>query len=146
MHVITPADIHKTAPQGLFALHFYEFAYHRLLPTMPLIQSGRLRGLGVTSLKRSPAVPEIPAIAETVPGYLGEIWYGALAPAKTPPDVVNRLNNAIVSALKSPEVQARFARQGADVVASSPAEFGDFIKREIVKWARVIREAGAKVD
>jgi tripartite-type tricarboxylate transporter receptor subunit TctC len=117
-----------------------------LLPTMPLIQSGRLRGLGVTSLKRSPAMPEIPAIAETVPGYLGEIWYGVLAPAKTPPEIVNRLSNAIVSALKSTEVQARFARQGADVVASSPGEFGEFIKREIVKWARVIKEAGARVD
>jgi tripartite-type tricarboxylate transporter receptor subunit TctC len=117
-----------------------------LMPSMPLIQSGRLRALGVTSLKRSPAMPDVPAIAETVPGYVGEIWYGVLAPAKTPGDIVNRLNGVIVAALKQPDATARFAKQGADVVASTPAEFGDFIKREIVKWARVIKEAGAKVD
>ena len=117
-----------------------------VIPSQPLIQSGRLRALGVTSLKRSPAMPEIPTMAETVPGYVGEIWYGVLAPAKTPGDIINRLNNAIVAALKNPDVRARFAAQGAEVVASTPAEFGDFIKREIVKWARVIREAGARLD
>ena len=117
-----------------------------VIPSQPLIQSGRLRALGVTSLKRSPAMPEVPTMAETVPGYVGEIWYGVLAPAKTPGDIINRLNNAIVAALKNPDVRARFAAQGAEVVASTPAEFGDFIKREIVKWARVIREAGARLD
>jgi tripartite-type tricarboxylate transporter receptor subunit TctC len=117
-----------------------------LIPTLPLIRSGRLHALGVTSLKRSPALPDVPAIAETVPGYLGEIWYGVLAPAKTPSDMVNRLNTTVVNALKNPDVAARFAKQGADVVASTPAEFGDFIKREIVKWAKVIREANARVD
>ena len=117
-----------------------------LIPTLPLIQSGRLRALGVTSLKRSSALPDVPAIAETVPGYLGEIWYGVLAPAKTPIDIIHRLNTAIVAALKNPDVTARFAKQGADVVASTPVEFGDFIKREIVKWARVITEAKARVD
>ena len=117
-----------------------------LIPTLSLIQSGRLRALGVTSLKRSFALPNVPAIAETVPGYLGEIWNGVLAPAKTPADIINRLNTAIVAALKNPDVTSRFAKQGADVVASTPAEFGDFIKREIVKWARVITEAKARVD
>ncbi len=117
-----------------------------LIPSLPLIQSGRLRALGVTSLKRASAMPDVPAIAETVPGYLGEIWYGVLAPAKTPADIINRLNTAIVTALKNPEVTARFAKQGAEVVAGTPAEFGDFIKREIVKWAKVIKDANARVD
>lgn len=117
-----------------------------VIPSLPLIQSGRLRALGVTSLTRSPALPGVPAIAETVPGYLGEIWYGVLAPAKTPPEIVMRLNTAITTALKTPETRARFAKQGADVVAGTPAEFGDFIKREIVKWTKVIRDAGARLD
>lgn len=79
-----------------------------LMPSLPLVQAGRVRALGVTSARRLASLPDIPAIAETVPGYLGEIWYGVFAPAKTPVDIVNRLNATIVNALKSPEVKARF--------------------------------------
>jgi tripartite-type tricarboxylate transporter receptor subunit TctC len=117
-----------------------------VIPSMPLIQAGRLRALGVTSLARSPALPDVPAIAETVPGYVGEIWYGVLAPAGTPVEIVNRLHGVIVARLTSADVKARFAKQGADVVASTPAEFGAFIKHEIVKWTKVIKEAGATLD
>lgn len=117
-----------------------------MIPSLPLIQSGRLRALGVTSAKRSPALPGVPAVAETVPGYLGEIWYGVLAPAATPKEIIARLNSEIVGALKSPDVQARFAKQGADIVANSPAEFGAFIKKEIVKWTKVIKDSGATID
>jgi len=88
----------------------------------------------------------VPAIAESVPGYLGEIWYGVLAPAGTPAEIVNRLHGVIVAGLTVPEVKARFAKQGADVVANTPSEFAAFIKREIVKWTKVIKEAGATLD
>jgi tripartite-type tricarboxylate transporter receptor subunit TctC len=117
-----------------------------MIPSLPLIQSGRVRALGVTSAQRSSVLPDVPAIAETVPGYLGTIWYGVLAPAATPKDIVGRLNGAVVTALKSPEVVARFAKQGADVVASSPSEFAAFIKSEIAKWSKVIKDAKATVD
>lgn len=117
-----------------------------LIPAFPLIQSGRVRPLGVTSLKRVLILPEVPTIAETVPGYVGEIWYGILAPAGTPPEIISRLNGAIVAGLRTPEVQARFAKLGADVVASSPSEFASFIQREIVKWTKVVKLSGATLD
>lgn len=117
-----------------------------LIPSLPLIQSGRLRPLGVTSAKRVAILPNVPTIGETVPGYVGEIWYGVLAPAGTPPDIVAKLNGAIAGFLKSPDVRKRFATQGAEVVGNSPAEFAAFISREIVKWTQVIRESGARVD
>ncbi len=140
--------VYKGSTQGRVAVLAGEvpLMIDGLLPSMPLIQSGRLRALGVTSRTRSPVMPNVPAIAETVPGYVGEIWYGVLAPAGTPADIVNRLNAAIVNALKTSEVKARFAGQGAAVVASSPAQFAAFIKAEIVKWGKVIKEAGATVD
>ena len=117
-----------------------------LIPSLPLIQSGRVRALGVTSMKRVSVLPDVPTIDETVPGYVGEIWYGILAPAGTPPEIVAKLNSAIVAGLNTPEVKARFAKQGADVVAASPADFAAFIKTEIVKWAKVVKDAGATVD
>jgi tripartite-type tricarboxylate transporter receptor subunit TctC len=117
-----------------------------LIPSLPLIQSNRVRALAVTSVKRVAILPDVPAIAESLPGYVGEIWYGILAPAATPQDVIARLNSAITAALNTPEVKARFAKQGADVVSGTPAEFGAFIKKEIVKWTKVVKTSGATVD
>jgi len=117
-----------------------------LIPSLPLVQSGRVRALGVTSAKRVGILPDVPAIGESLPGYVGEIWYGILAPTGTPQDIVTRLNTAINAGLNTPEVKARFARQGADVVSSTPAEFGAFIKTEIVKWTKVVKVSGATVD
>lgn len=117
-----------------------------LIPSLPLVQTGRVRALGVTSAKRVAILPDVPAVGETVPGYVGEIWYGILAPAGTPQDIVQRLNTAINAGLGTPEVKARFARQGADVAAGSPSDFGAFIKKEIVKWTKVVKASGAKVD
>lgn len=117
-----------------------------LMPALPLMKAGRVRALGITSAKRLASLPDVPAIAETVPGYLGEIWYGVFAPAKTPVEIINRLNATIVNALKAPEVRARFAAQGAEVATATPAEFGDFVKREITKWSKVIKDAGARID
>ncbi|WP_428572361.1 tripartite tricarboxylate transporter substrate-binding protein [Ramlibacter sp.] len=91
-------------------------------------------------------MPNVPAVAEVLPGYAGEIWYGVLAPAGTPPDVVQRLNRAIAAGLTSPESKARLTAQGGEVVAGTPAEFGAFIRAEIVKWNKVVKETGAKMD
>ena len=117
-----------------------------LIPSLPLVQGNRVRALGVTSVRRISILPDVPTIGETVPGYVGEIWYGILAPAGTPQEIITRLNSAIVAALNTPEVKARFAKQGADVVSNSPAEFGAFIKKEIVKWTKVVKVSGATVD
>lgn len=117
-----------------------------LIPSLPLVQSNRVRALGVTSVKRVAILPDVPAIGESLPGYVGEIWYGILAPAATPQDIVARLNSAITAALNTPEVKTRFAKQGADVVSGTPAEFGAFIKKEIVKWTKVVKMSGATVD
>ena len=140
--------VYKGSTQGRVAVVAGEvpLMIDGVIPSMPLIQSGRLRALGVTSLKRTAALPDVPSIAETVPGYVGEIWYGVLAPAGTPAEIVSRLHAVIAAGLTSAEVKARFAKQGADIVASTPADFAGFIKREIAKWTKVIKDAGATVD
>lgn len=117
-----------------------------MIPAMPLIQSGRVRALGVTSAQRSSIMPGIPAIAEFVPGYVGYVWYGVFAPAATPKEVIARLHAAIIGALKNPDLKARLAEQGAEVVGNSPAEFAAYIRTEIVKWTKVIKDTGAKAD
>jgi tripartite-type tricarboxylate transporter receptor subunit TctC len=115
--------------------------------SMPHVRSGRLRALAVTTLKRSPLIPELPSIAEAgVPGYSIDSWYGIVAPAKTPPAIVNKLNAEIVRALKSPSVAAHLAKEGSVPVGSSPAEFASTIQAEIAKWAKVIAAAKLKFE
>jgi len=110
---------------------------------LPHVKSGRLNAIAVTSSKRSPAAPALPTIAESgVPGYeIGE-WWGALAHGKTPPAIVTRLNQAIVSALREPDVQARMSLLGAEVAGTSPAEFASYIQDQMTKWGRVIEQSG----
>ncbi|MCC6532470.1 MAG: tripartite tricarboxylate transporter substrate binding protein [Burkholderiales bacterium] len=109
--------------------------------------AGRMRALAVTSAKRSPVMPELPTIAEAgVPGYEFSAWYGVLIPSGAPRAVVSTWNAAIVKALRSPDMAERIAREGADVIASSPADFGAFLKTEIAKWAKVVKESGLKVE
>ena len=118
-----------------------------ILTGMPQIRSGRLRGLGITSAARSPIVPDIPTIAEAgVPGYEAVQWYGALAPAQTPKEIVARLHAEITRVLQMPDVKQRFAGDGADPVGSTPEEFGRYIRDETVKWAKVARSAGIKPE
>jgi tripartite-type tricarboxylate transporter receptor subunit TctC len=140
--------VYKGSTQGRVAVVAGEvpLMVDGVIPSTPLIQSGRLRALGVTGLTRTPALPDVPPIAETVPGYVGEIWYGVLAPAGTPVEIVDRVQGIVAASLNTPEVKARFAKQGAEVVGSTPAEFAAFIRQEIVKWTKVIKEAGARVD
>lgn len=118
-----------------------------MLGTMPQVRSGRLRALGVTSAKRVPTVPDIPTIAEAgVPGYESLQWYGLLAPAGTAKEIVARLNGEAVAVLRTPEILSRLANDGAEVVASTPEQFGAYLRAETEKWAKVTKAAGIKPE
>lgn len=116
------------------------------VPLSPQVKAGRLRGLAVTSPKRSPSFPELPAIAETVPGYEVVNWFGILAPSGTPRTIVAQVNREFNSALASPVLRERLAAQGADAVGGTPEEFAKVIRSDFAKWAKVVRDSGAKVD
>jgi len=114
-----------------------------MLQSIPHVRAGRLRALGVTSATRSASAPDIPTVAEGgLPGYEAVQWYGLLAPAGTPAEIIARLHKETVAILRAPESAKRLAGDGAEVIASSPGEFADFIKAETVKWARVVKAAG----
>ncbi len=111
--------------------------------SLPFVRSGKLRALGISTLRRTPLLPDMPTINEAgVPGYEVLTWSGICAPARTPPAIVTRLNNAMVKGITSAETRERFAAIGADVVANSPDEYRKFIAAELVKWSRVVKEAG----
>jgi tripartite-type tricarboxylate transporter receptor subunit TctC len=122
-----------------------------LFPTLPSaleqIKAGRVRALGVTSLKRSPALPGLPTVAESgLPGYEDTNWYMVLAPAHTPKPVVDALNAATVQALRTAEVKAAIERQGAEATPSTPAEADRYLRSEIKKWADVLRKANVRKE
>jgi tripartite-type tricarboxylate transporter receptor subunit TctC len=110
------------------------------------IKAGKLRALGITSATRSALVPDIPTIAETVPGYEFIGWYALVAPAKTPDVILNRLNAQVVQALKTPEFQERFASLGAEPIGTTRAEAGQFIREQMEKMRQAVQTSGAKVD
>lgn len=110
------------------------------------VKAGKLRALGVTSAKRMDVLPDVPAVAEFLPGYEAVSWAGIGAPAKTPPDIIAKLNSAFNAALAEPELKARLAQFGAVVMMSTPTEFGQFIAAEIEKWAKVIKFADIKAE
>ena len=113
----------------------------------PQIKAGRVRALAVSTSKRSPAAPEIPTMAEAgVPGYVAVAWFGLLAPAKTPRDIVNKLSAETARILKLPDVNSRLSDLGAEPVGSTAAEFDAHIKSEIVKWAKVIKDANVELQ
>jgi len=117
-----------------------------LVEVLAFVESGKLKGLGVTTKQRSSLFPDIPAIGELLPGYEVALWNGIVMPANTPPDVVNKLNAAIVKALNQPDIRQRLAEQGSDPAGNSPAEFKQFISTEVDKWAAIVKVSGAKVD
>jgi tripartite-type tricarboxylate transporter receptor subunit TctC len=112
--------------------------------TLPYVQSGQLRGLAVTTAKRQPEVPDLPAIAEFVPGYDVSSWFALFVAAKTPPDIVARLNADAIAALNHPPVKARYAQLGSTVVGSTPGELAVFLQAEIHRWGPIIKAAGIK--
>jgi len=123
-----------------------DFNFDNLATAAPNIRSGKLKALAVTTLGRSPALPEAPPVADTLPGFAIDTWWGLVAPAGTPRDVVARLNQAFVAALQSPEAKTRFAALMAEPVSNTPDEFGHFMKAELAKYEKVVKASGAKVD
>ncbi len=114
---------------------------------LPHVRAGRVKALGVTSLKRSPLAPEVPTVDEAgVPGYEISVWFGVVGPAGIPRDIVARLNGEINKILQMPDVRERFQNGGVEPVGGTPEKFGDHLRSEIAKWGRVVKEAGAKVE
>jgi tripartite-type tricarboxylate transporter receptor subunit TctC len=114
-------------------------------PVLPHIRTGKVRALAVTSSKRSPALPDVPTVAESgVPGYEAIAWQALLAPGGTPKAIVARLNAEFVKVMKQPDIVAKLNEQGYETVASTPEWFASYLKSEIVKWTKVIRTAGIK--
>ena len=112
-----------------------------------MIRSGKVRALGIGDAKRSPALPDVPTVAEAgMPGYEAGNWIGILAPAGTPPDIIAKLNREIFALQDLPEVQKQFANEGADIVKMTPDAFGDFMRNELAKWGRVIKTANIKAE
>ena len=122
--------------------------FDNLPSAMPQIKGGKLKALAVTSATRSAALPDVPTVAEAGPvkGYEASSWFGLLAPAGTPPEIVNRLQQETAKALASPELKARLEAQGAIPGGNTPAEFAKMIDAETKKWAAVVKASGAKVD
>ena len=120
--------------------------FDTIVAVMPHLKSGRLKALATTGKTRSTLLPDVAAVAETVPGYEASSWGGIIGPAGIPEEVVRKINADVVATLKTPEVKERLAQLGADVVANSPAEFAQVIRLEIDKWGKVVRAAGVKAE
>lgn len=120
--------------------------FSTMAPAVPLIRAGRLRALAVTGAKRSPALQDVPTMAESIPGFVAESWQGVLVPAGTPDAIIERLNRAIVNALQQPDVGPKLIDLGFNPVGSSSQEFSSFLKSEITKWSKVVKTSGASVD
>jgi tripartite-type tricarboxylate transporter receptor subunit TctC len=112
----------------------------------PQAQAGRVRAIGISSLQRSPTYPDVPTIAESVPGFEVTAWGGVIGPAHMPKDIVAKLNAEIRTALANPAVRERFKALGADTDPSTPEEFLALSRRETVKWAKIVKFSGAKID
>jgi tripartite-type tricarboxylate transporter receptor subunit TctC len=113
---------------------------------IPHVNAGRMRALAITSSKRLPALPQIPAAAEAVPGYDFASWVGVMAPSSTPPALVSTINGIVVKAARAPDLVERFTKDATDVVANSPSEFRTFIQSEAKRWAKVVKDSGMRAD
>jgi tripartite-type tricarboxylate transporter receptor subunit TctC len=121
--------------------------FSSLVQTTPHIKSGKLRAIGTGGLKRSPVLPDVPTVDEAgVPGYEAVNWWGIVAPAGTPGNVIDTLHKALAEVQNSPETQKQFAAEGAEVVQMEPAAFGAFMVKEMNKWERVVKQGGIKAE
>jgi tripartite-type tricarboxylate transporter receptor subunit TctC len=120
--------------------------FDNLPGAIEFVRSGQLRALGVTTAKRSDALPDVPAIGEIVPGYEASVWYGIAAPRGTPPEAIEILNKAVAAALADPKMKARLAELGGIAMPMSPDEFGKLVADETEKWAKVVKFAGISVE
>ena len=126
---------------------FVQVYFGTILSTLPVVRSGKLRALGVSTDRRNAALPDIPTVAEAgVPGFSYGGWYAVLAPAKTPKDITTALNREIVALLQAPDVKERLASEGSTVVASTPEELRTHLQRDIAKWQRVVNAANIRLD
>ena len=123
-----------------------EVTFSNISETAPLVLAKRLRGLGITSLKRARIVPDVPPIADTIPGYEFTTWHALLAPRATPPAVLSVLSEKVRATLRTPEEIQRFADRGLDLIASTPDELAAHLRREVQKWGPMIRERGMKAE
>jgi tripartite-type tricarboxylate transporter receptor subunit TctC len=140
---------YKSAPQAVMEVvgGQVNFAFVNAPLALPQVKAGKLRALAVTGAKRSPAVPDLPTMAEAgLPDFVVESWYGVMAPAGTPEPVVRKLHDDLLKVLARPDVVEAFAKQGADVVTTTPAEFAAIVTKEKARWADVIRKSGARID
>lgn len=124
-----------------------EVYFGAMVSVIPHVKSGRLRPLGVTSLKRTAAAPEVPTLDEQgLKGFETGSWFGMAAPAGTPREIITKLHGEVTRIIKQPEVTERIASEGADFIGNTPEEFTEFVKTEIVKWGKVVKLSGARVD
>ena len=123
-----------------------QFMLNPMPEPMPFIKDGRLRALATSTAKRISALPDLPPVAEAIPGYETITWQGFLVPTGTPKDIVDRLHAEFIKALKDPEFAARMRGMGLEIYGTTPAEFSQFIRSENVKWTKVIKATGARVD
>ena len=121
-------------------------AFNTMPPIIPHVRAGRVRAVAVTMDRRAAVLPEVPTIAETVPGYSVSTWYGAMVPAKTPREIVLKLNKAMLQALATPEIKERLASLGAEIVASSPEQTAAFFQTELAKYTKVAQAAKIRGD
>ena len=125
-----------------------DIMFDNLPSSINFIRAGKLKALAVTSAKRSQVFPDLPTIAEAadLPGYEATSWFGIVIPAKTPPDIAAKVSDAVIKAVRSPTVKEQLAAIGAEPVGNTNDQFGEYIKKEIAKWTKVVRDSGAKVD
>jgi tripartite-type tricarboxylate transporter receptor subunit TctC len=123
------------------------FSFASMPSALPYVQAGRLRAIDVGGAQRSPLFPSVPTVAEAgLPGFASEDWQGILAPARTPADIVARLNADLVRVLANPDVKAKLAAVGFDAKTSTPQWFAEFIQAETAKWAKVLKQSGTKAE
>jgi tripartite-type tricarboxylate transporter receptor subunit TctC len=120
--------------------------FDNMPPSLPHIQAGKLRALAVTTAVRSEALPDVPTVAETVPGYEASAYYGMSAPKGTPPEIIEKLNKEINAALADPKIKARLAELGGMLIPGTPADFGKLVAGETDKWAKVIKTGGVSLE
>jgi len=124
----------------------YHFNFSGLQGSQVQVRAGRLRGLAVTTPKRLAAMPDMPAVAEALPGFEVVGWYGVIGPANLPQPIVKRLHDELIKALNQPDIRGRIEADGSEPVGSSPEEFRRFMQADLDKWAKVVKESGAKLE
>jgi len=124
----------------------YDFTFAGLVGAQVQVRAGKLRAIAVTTPKRLAAMPDVPAVAEALPGFEVVGWYGVIGPAGMPAPLVKRLHDELIRALAQPDVKSRIAADGAEPVGSDSAAFREFMAADLAKWAKLVKESGAKLD